>query len=111
MSKTNYSFSKQTMVALEHFSGLLSVARKNKSMTVVELSDKLGVSRTTATSMLKGSPTVNIGLYFEAARILGVSLFDQEPSRLEVSKRKTQQVESLLPKRVRVKKRELDNDF
>ena len=99
------------MIAIEHFSNLLSVARKNKLMTVVELTDKLGVSRTTTTNILKGSPTVSIGFYFEAARILGVNLFDQEPSRLETSKRKTQQIDSLLPKRIRVKKMELDNDF
>ena len=111
MSKIKYSFSKQTMVALKHFSNLLSVARKNKLMTIVELTDKLGVSRTTTTNILKGSPTVNVGVYFEAARILGVNLFDQDPSRLEESKRKTQQVDSLLPKRIRVKKMELDNDF
>ena len=111
MSKMKYSFSKEAMGALEHFSNLLSIARKTHPMTIVELTDKLGVSRTTTRGILNGSPSVSIGLYFEAARILRVNLFDQDPSRLEVSKFKSKQIESLLPTRIMAQKKELDNDF
>lgn len=111
MSKVKYNFSKQTLYALEHYANLLKIARKNRNMTVVELTDKLGVSRTTVDKILKGDPTANIGYYFEASRILGVNLFNQEPSRLEVSKRSSDKIDSLLPKRIRNKKEILDNDF
>lgn len=111
MSKVKYSFSKQTLYALEHYANLLKIARKNRNMTIVELTDKMGVSRTTVDSILRGNPTVNIGYYFEASRILGINLFNQEPSRLEVSKRNSGNVDSLLPKRIRNKKEELTNDF
>lgn len=111
MSKVNYSFSKQTKYALEHFANLLSIARKNQSMTKIDLTDRLGVSRSTVDKMLRGEPTVNIGYYFEAARILRINLFDSDPSRLEDLKRSSNSINSLLPKRVRVKKIILDTDF
>tara|TARA_R110001592_G_scaffold214978_2_gene468075 strand:+ start:962 stop:1390 length:429 start_codon:yes stop_codon:yes gene_type:complete len=111
MSKVKYSFSKQTLHALEHYANLLKIARKNRNMTIVELTDKMGVSRTTVDSILRGNATVSIGYYFEASRILGINLFNQDPSRLEVSKRNSGNVDSLLPKRIRNKKEELTNDF
>lgn len=111
MSKIQYSFSKQTIIAMAHYANLLKIARKNRGMTIVELTDKMGVSRTTVDSILKGNTSVSIGYYFEASRILGVNLFNQDPSRLEVSKRNSDIVESLLPKRIRKKKEELTNDF
>jgi transcriptional regulator with XRE-family HTH domain len=111
MAKNTPHFSRQTLEAIEHFGTLLSVARKNKHLSVEELTDRLDSSRSTVLRVLKGSPTVNIGVYFEAARILGVHLFDQDPSRLQLTKRKTKDIEVLLPKRVRTKKQELNNDF
>jgi transcriptional regulator with XRE-family HTH domain len=111
MSKVNVFFSKQTIGALEHFASLLEISRKNKSFTIEDLASRVGISKSTAIRILKGSPKVNIGVYFETARIVGVPLFDADPSRFEISKKKTKDIESLLPKRVRPKEMEIDNDF
>ncbi len=111
MSKVKYRYSKQTVNALQHYANLLKIARKNRNMTIVELTDKMGVSRTTVDSILKGNPTVSIGYYFEASRILEINLFNQDPSRLEASKKNSDIIDSLLPKRIRNKKEELSSDF
>ena len=111
MSTQPRHYSKQTEAALQHFANLLSIARKDRKMTVKELTDKLQVSRTTTGKIMSGDPVVGIGLYFEAARILGINLFDQEPSRLEIKKRSSEKMEKLLPKRIRTKKVTISNDF
>ncbi|NOH72503.1 helix-turn-helix transcriptional regulator [Vibrio pectenicida] len=111
MSTQNRHYSKQTEAALQHFANLLSIARKERKMTIKELTDKLQVSRTTTGKLMSGDPAVGIGLYFEAARILRVDLFDQDPSRLEIKKRSSEKMEKLLPRRVRNQKVKINNDF
>ena len=111
MSPQSRHHSKQTQAALKHFANLLSIARKERKMTIKELTDKLQISRTTTGKIMSGDPAVGIGLYFETARILGVQLFDQDPSRLEIKQKNSEAMERLLPKRVRTKKMTINNDF
>ena len=97
--------------ALSHFAALLRVQRKERKLTLDELADRLGVSTPTVRKILEGSPSVAIGSYFEAARILGVPLFDPDPDRFAVTASRTAEVESLLPKRVRTRQQEIDDNF
>jgi transcriptional regulator with XRE-family HTH domain len=78
---------------------------------VGELADRLGVSTPTVRKILEGSPSVAIGSYFEAALILGVPLFDPDADRFAVTASRTAQVDSLLPKRVRTRPQEIDDNF
>lgn len=100
-----------TNAALNHFSTLLQINRKKKNMSIEELSVRLGVSYPTTKNMLNGVPTVAIGTYFEAAYILGVSLFEADQNRFTLLVSKNKHLELLLPKRVKTKKVELDDDF
>jgi transcriptional regulator with XRE-family HTH domain len=97
--------------ALSHFATLLRVQRKERNLTLEELADRLGISTPTVRKILEGSPSVAIGSYFEAARILGVPLFDPDSNRFAVTATRTANVESLLPKRVRPREREINDDF
>ena len=97
--------------ALSHFAALLRVRRKERSLTLDELADRLGVSTPTVRKMLDGSASVAIGTYFEAAHILGVPLFDPDSDRFAVTASKTAEIESLLPKRVRARQQEIDDNF
>lgn len=97
--------------ALSHFAALLRVRRKEKNLTLDELADRLGISTPTVRKVLEGSPSAAIGTYFEAARILGVPLFDPDSDRFAVTASRTAEVESLLPKRVRTRQQELNDDF
>jgi transcriptional regulator with XRE-family HTH domain len=97
--------------ALSHFAALLRVQRKERKLTLDELADRLGVSTPTVRKILEGSPSVAIGSYFEAARILGMPLFDPDPHRFAVTASRTAEVESLLPKRVRTRQQEIDDNF
>jgi len=97
--------------ALSHFAALLRVRRKERNLTLNELADRLGVSTPTVRKVLGGSASVAIGTYFEAAHILGVSLFDPDSDRFAVVASRTAEVDSLLPKRVRNSSPEMNDDF
>ncbi|MBL4560899.1 MAG: helix-turn-helix transcriptional regulator [Labilibaculum sp.] len=100
-----------TNSGIKHFATLLQINRKKKSMSIAELSVRLGVSYPTVQNMLNGVATVAIGTYFEAAYILGVSLFESDQNRFTILTSKSKGLEILLPKRVKTKKVELDDDF
>lgn len=111
MSKKMPHLGTPAKAALLHFASLLRIHRKERSLTLDELADRLGISTPTIRKVLEGSPTVAIGTYFEAARILGVPLFDPDSDRFAVTASRTAEVESLLPKRVRTRHLEIDDDF
>ncbi|MGY8644148.1 MAG: helix-turn-helix domain-containing protein [Verrucomicrobiales bacterium] len=94
-----------------HFAALLRRSRKKRNLTLDELADRLGVFTPTVRKMLDGSASVAIGTYFESAHILGVPLFDSDSDRFAVTASKTAEIESLLPKRVRPRQQEIDDDF
>lgn len=97
--------------ALSHFAALLRVRRKERNLTLDELADRLGVSTPTVRKMLAGSASVAIGTYFEAAHVLGVPLFDPDWDRFAVTASKTAEIDSLLPKRIRSRHIEINDDF
>lgn len=111
MARSSIHIGAIARAALSHFGALLRVRRKERNLTLDELADRLGVSTPTVRKILDGSPNVAIGSYFEAARILGVPLFDPDSDRFAVTASRTAEVESLLPKRVRTRKQEIDDNF
>ncbi|GAA5483590.1 helix-turn-helix domain-containing protein [Haloferula sargassicola] len=111
MSKTSIRIGIVAKAALAHFAALLRVQRKERNLTLNELADRLGISIPTVRKMLDGSPSVAIGSYFEAARILGVPLFDPDPDRFAMTASRTAEMESLLPQRIRARQQEIHDDF
>jgi transcriptional regulator with XRE-family HTH domain len=111
MSKTTIRTGIVAKAALSHFAALLRLQRKERKLTLDELADRLGISTPTVRKILAGSPGVAIGSYFEAARLLGVPLFDPDADRLAVTASRTAEVEALLPKRVRTRRQEIHDDF
>lgn len=111
MSKTQIRIGIVAKTALSHFAALLRIQRKERNLTLNELADRLGISIPTVRKILEGSPAVAIGSYFEAARILGVPLFDPDLDRFAVTSSRTAEMESLLPKRVRSSQPEINDNF
>lgn len=111
MSKTAVHTGIVAKAALSHFAAMLRVQRRERKLTLDELADRLGISTPTVRKILEGSPGVAIGSYFEAARILGVPLFDPDPDRFALTASRTAEIDALLPKRIRTRQHEIDDNF
>lgn len=105
------TYSQYTQLACALLSSLISVARKEKNMTVQELSDRTGLSRGMIQRIEKGNLKCEIGAVFEVAAILGVPLFEAKQSRLTQHLHQVQEKLILLPQSVRPSKRETYDDF
>lgn len=70
-------------------------------MTVSDLASRLGVSRGLVGRMERGEAGTAIGTVFEAAAILGISLFEADRPTLEMHLATTRKVLTLLPRTAR----------
>ena len=80
-------------------------------MSELELAARIGIARSTLQLIEKGSPTVEIGLVFEAASLLSVPLFMEEPWRLGGEIARVQDKLALLPQSVRKPRGAVKDDF
>ena len=89
---------------------LVAIGRKERSWTQEDLAERVGTTAKTIRQIEHGYPTVGIGLYFQAAVLTGVSLFDTEPRpRVTMDMDTESNRLALLPKRVN--RRTVDDDF
>ncbi|MCH8493218.1 MAG: helix-turn-helix transcriptional regulator [Idiomarina sp.] len=105
------AYSKYTEHALSLLAGLIRAARLEKKMSAQEVADRTGISRGMLLRIEKADPKCEIGATFEVARIVGVSLFEAEPSRLAMQLKQVEEKLSLLPKRARSAKKVTIDDF
>ncbi|MDG2514053.1 XRE family transcriptional regulator [Sphingobium yanoikuyae] len=105
------TYSRTTGEALALLGRTIRLARKQRRMTETDLAARIGIARSTLQSIEKGQPKVEIGLVFEAAALLGVPLFVDEPSRLAPEISRLDDKLALLPQSVRKPRSEPRDDF
>lgn len=105
------TYSRTTREALTLLGREIRLARNRRKMTEVDLAARIGIARSTLQSIEKGQPKVEIGLVFEAASLLGVPLFVDEPSRLAPEISRVDDKLALLPQSVRRSRSEPRDDF
>lgn len=89
----------------------VAIARRERAMPEAELAERIGVSRSTVRRIERGDRRVAIGTMLDAAAVLGVPLFHPEPDRLQLELARATDALRLLPDRVRLGGRDLDDDF
>lgn len=89
---------------------MIQLGRKNRRWTEQELAERAGISRGTLKKIEKGDLKCEIGLFFEVAALTGVTLFEEEPSRLASNIELVSAKLALLPQSIRVK-RTVKDDF
>lgn len=82
MSSQTRTYSRVTREALALMGCQIRLGRKQRRMSEADLSERIGIARSTVQLIEKGHPKVEIGLVFEAAILVGVPLFVSEPSGL-----------------------------
>lgn len=105
---TRYSIA--TLRATELLGKLIRAQRIERRWSAQELGERIGVSRALIERIEHGDPRCGIGSAFEAATIVGISLFSAEPGRLGGHIAEQDAKLRLLPKAAR-KKRSIVDDF
>lgn len=96
--------------ALRLFGTLIRTARIERRMTAEELAERAGVSRGLIHRLESGHPGSSLGVAFEVAAILGISLFEADGALTTTLDQADLRLR-LLPKAVRTSTREVRDDF
>ena len=104
------SFSPITIEAAGLLGSRVRLARRERRWTVEQLAERVGVTHTTIRKVERGDLTVALGTAFEAAAVLGVTLFHEDEARRSLEAGRIADRLSVLPKAVRAVA-EVDDDF
>jgi transcriptional regulator with XRE-family HTH domain len=97
--------------ALELLGVAIRTGRTRSGWTVEELAERVGVSHTTIRKAERGDPGTAIGTVFEAAVLVGVPLFDPDPTtRARYNAAKRGEL-ALLPEAARRPRQRFSDDF
>lgn len=97
--------------AVEVLGDAIRIRRHARGWTVAQLADRLRVSRPTVYKIEKGDPGVAMGTVFDAAALVGVPLFSEDPALVGILHRSQEAQLALLPARVRAVEERVDDDF
>jgi transcriptional regulator with XRE-family HTH domain len=76
-----------------------------------ELAERAGITEFTLSKVERGDLTVGLGVAFEAAALVGVPLFHEDPSRTTIDIDRARDRLALLPRRARARKEGVKDDF
>lgn len=107
----NRSYSRYAREASELLGALIHTARIERDITVMELAERAGVSRGLVQRIERGDTGCSIGAVFELAAIVGVRLFEDNPSALPRHLSAAREKLTLLPKSVRKSQIKVKDDF
>lgn len=87
------------------------LGRKQRKWNEHELAERAGISRATLQKIEKGDLGCALGLVFEVAALVGVKLFNEEPSSIHRQLAHIDDKLALLPKSVRQSGGKVHDDF
>jgi transcriptional regulator with XRE-family HTH domain len=99
-----------TVQAARLLGARVRLARRERRWTVEELAERVGVTHVTMRKVERGDLTVGLGVAFEAAAVLGVPLFHEDPARRTLEAGRVDDRLAVLPALVR-KPTEVHDDF
>ena len=62
----------ETKIELQETGRLLAIARKQRGMSIQDLSARIGTDRRTLSQLEKGNPSVSLGIFFQALSALNL---------------------------------------
>ncbi len=112
MSKSaKRTYSAYSTDAMHLLGATIRAERKTKKMSELELAERASVARNVVQRVEKGDMTCGVGIVFEIAHIVGISLFDAGPSRLASHIKQVEDKLILLPKATHKKTKVINDDF
>lgn len=105
------SYSRYASEAAELFGVAIRNARVERKLTVADVAERAGISRGLVQRIEKGEMSCSIGAAFEVAAIVGLRLFDADPTTLTRHLSMERDKLTLLPQSVRTGAKEVKDDF
>ncbi len=106
------TYSRYTIEALALMGNMIRAARKERKLTMKDLSERTNVSVTALRRIERGEPGCQLGAAFEVAAVVGIKLFDDGNTSMSAINQRVEDKLALLPQSVRKKQiKELDDDF
>ncbi len=105
------TYSRYTDEALKLLAGRIKATRLERGVTVQDLAERAGISRDLLYRIEKADPSCSIGVVFEIATLLGLTLFQSDYDDLIAKNKMVEDKLALLPSRARPAKVEVDDDF
>jgi len=105
------AYSKYCLEAVTLLGNQVKLGRKKNKWSETNLAERAGISRATLQKIESGEMSCTIGLVFEVAMLVGVNLFEQDKQPLSRNIEQTRDKIALLPKRIRLKTKVLNDDF
>jgi transcriptional regulator with XRE-family HTH domain len=105
------SYSRYGREAAELLGHMIRNARVERKMTIADVAERAGVSRGLVHRIENGDMGCSIGAAFEVAAIVGVRLFDAEPTSLTRHLGMARDKLALLPKAARRSPEAVNDDF
>ena len=110
MAQRIRTYSPLTVEAARLLGARVRLARRERHWTLQELAERVGVTHVTLRKVERGDLTVALGVAFEAAAVLGVPLFHEDPARRSLERGRVDDRLAVLPQLVR-KPAKVDDDF
>lgn len=107
----NRSYSRYAREAVELFGLMIRNARVERGLTAADVAERADVSRGLVHRIEKGEMGSSIGVAFELAAIVGLRLFEAEPTTLTRHLSMERDKLTLLPKSVRTGTAKVKDDF
>ena len=105
------TYSKYAQDATTLLGKQIKLRRKQRKWSEHNLAERAGISRATLQKIENGEMSCSIGLVFEVATLVGINLFENDKLPLSNHIEQTKDKIALLPQRIQVKKRNVDDDF
>ncbi|MDO8360422.1 MAG: helix-turn-helix transcriptional regulator [Devosia sp.] len=110
MKKTK-SLSRYGRNAASLLGSLIRSQRLQQGHTAAEVAERAGISRELLRRIETGDPGVSLAAAFEAATVVGVPLFEDDPSRLAMEVETSRKMLRLLPSSARLRQKAVKDDF
>lgn len=95
------TYSPATLEAAELLGARIRERRLGRRWTMQNLADRIGVTPVTVHKIEHGDPSVGLGLAFEAAALVGVPLFDEDPRLRAMEAQRASERLAVLPRSAR----------
>jgi len=111
VQKKSRAYSRYSKEAAGLLGKLIKLGRKERRLTAQDVADRAGITRYTLRKIENGDLKCEIGLVFEVATIVGVTLFTPEKSTLSAHEKQVDDKLALLPKSTHKPKRGVKDAF